>query len=50
MSKVAGKRAKASWYNPRTGVSTHAGEFATNGNRQFNPPGDGDWVLVLEGS
>jgi hypothetical protein len=48
MSKVAGRQAKAWWYNPRTGASADAGEFATKGNRQFTPPGDGDWVLLLD--
>jgi len=48
MSKVAGLRAKAWWYNPRSGASTDAGEFATQGKRPFTPPGDGDWILLLD--
>ncbi len=48
MSKVSGKAAKAWWYNPRTGKSRAAGEFATTGKRQFTPPEEGDWVLVLD--
>jgi hypothetical protein len=48
MTKIAGKSAKAWWFNPRTGKSTAAGEFPTNGKKQFTPPGDGDWVIVLD--
>jgi len=34
MTKVAGKVAKAWWFNPRTGKSNAAGEFPTAGRRQ----------------
>jgi hypothetical protein len=48
MSKIAGKNARAWWFNPRTGKSDAAGEFPTTGKKQFTPPGDGDWVLVMD--
>jgi hypothetical protein len=48
LSKVAGSEAQTWWYNPRTGKSQSAGKFATNGKKQFTPPGEGDWVLVLD--
>ena len=48
MSKISGKEATAWWFNPRTGESTMAGKFATVGKKQFNPPAEGDWVLVLD--
>ncbi|HVP49195.1 MAG TPA: glycoside hydrolase family 140 protein [Bryobacteraceae bacterium] len=48
MTKIAGKSAKAWWFNPRTGKSDAAGEFPTTGKKQFTPPGEGDWVLVLD--
>ncbi len=48
MTKIAGKAAKAWWFNPRTGKSSAAGEFPTAGKRPFTPPGEGDWVLVLD--
>jgi len=48
MTKIAGKTAKAWWFNPRTGKSDAAGEFPTSGKKQFTPPGEGDWVLVLD--
>jgi len=48
MSKVAGKRAKGSWFNPRTGKWDSAQDSHAEGKRQFTPPGEGDWVLLLE--
>jgi len=48
MARMAGNKAKASWFNPRTGESAAAGEFATRGKKQFTPPGEGDWLLVLD--
>jgi hypothetical protein len=51
MDKIAGKRAVAWWYDPRTGKAKQAGAFATSGVQQFIPPPvpDGsDWVLVLD--
>ena len=48
MTKIAGQTSKAWWFNPRTGESTSAGEFPATGKRHFNPPSDGDWVLVLD--
>ncbi len=48
LSKVAGTAAQAWWYNPRTGKPQAAGKFATHAKQQFTPPGEGDWVLVLD--
>jgi len=48
MSQVAGKSAKAWWFNPRAGEARSAGEFPTTGRQRFTPPGDGDWVLVVD--
>ena len=48
LSWVCGKAAAAWWFNPRTGEAEHAGEFGTSGVREFVPPGEGDWVLVLD--
>ncbi len=41
-------RVKAWWFDPRTGESSAAGEFDAQSSRQFEPPGDGDWLLVLD--
>jgi Protein of unknown function (DUF4038)/Putative collagen-binding domain of a collagenase len=48
MTKLSGKEANATWFNPRTGKSDPAGQFPTSGKHQFTPPGDGDWVLLLD--
>jgi hypothetical protein len=48
MTKIAGRTAKAWWFNPRTGKADVAGEFPAKGHREFTPPGEGDWVLVLD--
>ena len=48
MSKVTGEMAQGWWYDPRTGRSVAAGKFATKGCQELTPPGDGDWVLVLD--
>jgi hypothetical protein len=48
LTRVAGKSAMAWWFDPRRGKSAAAGQFATAGKHRFTPPGDGDWVLVLD--
>ena len=50
LAKVSGARVVASWFNPRTGETTRIGEFTDKKRHAFEPPGDGDWVLVLAGS
>ncbi len=48
LSKITGEKAQEWWYNPRTGKSEPAGEFATGGKQKFAPPGEGDWVLIVD--
>lgn len=48
LSKVSGSHVAASWFIPRTGETSRIGEFTDKGRQSFEPPGDGDWVLVLE--
>jgi hypothetical protein len=50
MTKVAGKEAKAWWFNPRNGNSVAIGMLPTVGKHKFAPPGEGDWVLLLDDS
>jgi hypothetical protein len=50
MTKVAGKEAKAWWFNPRNGNSLSIGTVPTLGKHKFAPPGEGDWVLLLDDS
>ncbi len=48
MSKISGSQAKVWWFNPHTGDATASGEFPTRGSRDFTPPEEGDWVLVID--
>lgn len=48
LSKVSGIQAKASWYDPQTGKATPAGQFPTMGQKDFTPPDNNDWVLVVD--
>jgi len=48
LSRLAKGHAKAWWFNPRTGDAVEAGTFATEGAKQFTPPSEGDWVIVLD--
>ncbi|MBB3125483.1 hypothetical protein FHS19_000137 [Paenibacillus rhizosphaerae] len=52
MGKISGGNVKASWYDPRTGAWTDAGEYVNQGEVEYHPPTsgrDGDWILVLDG-
>jgi hypothetical protein len=51
LKQISGGKAKAWWYDPRSGKADPIGEFETGGKQDFTPPGDGemqDWVLVLD--
>jgi len=48
MGQIGGVSARAWWFDPRTGSRKNESESATQGRRQFTPPSNGDWVLVVE--
>jgi hypothetical protein len=52
MGIISGARARASWFNPRTGETASLGTLENAGERSFDPPGveqpGNDWVLVLD--
>jgi hypothetical protein len=48
LALLARGQAVAWWFEPRSGKATSAGTFDSTGSRQFTPPSEGDWVLVLE--
>lgn len=48
MARIFGSHARTWWFNPRSGAASVAGDFATQGLREFTPPGSGDWALVLD--
>ncbi len=50
--QLPGSKIKASWYNPRNGVTTLLGIFIKAKTLKFDPPGDekdgNDWVLIID--
>jgi hypothetical protein len=52
LDKLKGREVQAWWFDPRTGESQAAGQFACEGEREFAPPGQpgagNDWVLALD--
>jgi hypothetical protein len=51
LDRIAGKRVKAWWFDPRNGAAKEIGSFPCTGQREFSPPDQGealDWVLVLD--
>lgn len=50
LTRLTGSLVEASWFDPRTGRSIWLGQFPVRGLRTFTPPGEDDWVLVLDDS
>lgn len=53
MGKISGDKVKATWFDPRSGKTTAAGEADNHGNKKYTPPSAGygnDWVLVIDDS
>ncbi len=51
MRKISGTKVSATWYNPREGTFSSAGEFNNTGFVTFTPPTSGidnDWVLIID--
>lgn len=48
MTQISGAYAHTWWYNPRTGITSYNGRFATSGTKTFTPPDGNDWTLVLD--
>ena len=48
VSKLSGNSVNGWWFDPRIGQSQYIGEFVAKGEICVTPPGDGDWVLVLD--
>ncbi len=50
--KLAGRRSRVRWFDPRTGEWTEGQTITNDGRREFDPPGEPglgrDWVLVLD--
>jgi hypothetical protein len=48
LKRLSGKQLRGWWFNPREGKATSIGSFPTGAARQFQPPSEGDWALVLD--
>ena len=48
LGKITGSKVVATWFDPRTGQTTRIGEITEKKRQTFEPPADGDWVLVLD--
>lgn len=52
MGRIGGTRARAAWYDPRTGMTQPIATFPNRGQRLFTPPGTpapgNDWTLLLD--
>lgn len=48
LAKLSGNSVSTWWFNPRDGTAKSAGQFTEKKRRAFEPPEDGDWVLVLD--
>jgi hypothetical protein len=48
MTSVSGSQARAWWYDSTTGDATSIGTFPTTGTREFTPPSDEGWALVID--
>ncbi len=48
LSKLMGGKIIGWWFNPRSGEASRIGEFTEKKQRNFEPPPEGDWVLVLD--
>lgn len=48
MTSIKGAKAKCWWYNPSDGKAIEIGTFTTTTVHSFNPPSQGDWVLVID--
>lgn len=49
LDAIAGERARAWWYDPRTGAAAEIGALVASGEHSFAPPPGGpDWALVID--
>jgi hypothetical protein len=48
LSQMADGSVSATWFDPTSGAMTAGGEWPTGAIRDFSPPGDHDWLLILE--
>ena len=47
-ARLIGERFRAWWFDPRSGTARDAGTVARASVHEFQTPGEGDWVLVMD--
>lgn len=50
LDRLKGPEITGWWFNPRSGGAARIGVFPRGREREFTPPAEGDWVLVLDAS
>jgi hypothetical protein len=48
LARLSGERKRCWWYDPRSGQAQAAGDFGGEGPLDLVPPGEDDWVLVID--
>lgn len=48
MTRISGNQSHGWWYQPSSGKTIDLGLFPNKGSHLFNPPAEGDWLLVLD--
>jgi hypothetical protein len=48
LKKISGDETQVWWYQPSTGKVTNGGKLIDSEETVLAPPGDGDWLLVLD--
>jgi len=48
LERLPGRRFRAWWFDPRTGIAASPLPFDRSGSRTFAPPAEGDFVLVID--
>lgn len=48
LNNMSGQKSKAWWYDPRKGKSAFIGVFPSKGSKNFTPPSNNDWLLVID--
>ena len=48
LTKLMGEKIIGWWFDPRSGEASRIGEFTGKTQHKFDPPAEGDWVLVLD--
>jgi len=48
LERFSGVQVRVWWYDPRLGTAQRVGDYAARGTLPLDPPGEGDWVLVVD--